>query len=1167
MSFKKILALDLGISSCGWAVTKYDDDTNQAVIDDFGVRLFEVPEKSDDHTSKALIRRSARSARRLKRRRVTRLKELKRLFENIGLLSVSEINNFYNPEISKMHSTVFLNQDQTKYFNPYEYRAKGLTNQLTPIELAVSILHICAHRGYENLFNPETGGDDAQISLDKEIDLNDPKKAYDNSIILGKKILGYDPINNTIAKTVAEVAIDPTILETKMVGTNNMINIRNNNKSEKKAQNQKFRFLFPRNALRIELEKILTEQQKYYSQLTDDVIANIRTVVFRQRDFEDGYGPLRFKNNRSDAMNNLKQRIETMLAQSNGEKTPGSKMLVKQLQAYKLFKPFTELVGKCTFYPDEKRFIKSSIVFSIYQLAVEISKFSNLIASQEQRKEFQTKVIINSLFDTEFLKNTKTRIKKMVESYGVDTTTTKNVKIFENVKDKPLEYIAIIKSVAADKFEKMKALGVENFDILSFIKQNIFDDDGLGKILNENITPRRRISAIESWAKDNDIAINEESLKAISTVAAKITTTSQLSKKAMLEVVEHFMNGEVAGVYQDKMKQIANEKMVDKLQNQSFLAPITDPDIVRNPVVFRALNESRKVLKALFKRYDKFDRINIETTRELGKSSDERNKLTSKMKKNENHNLELENELKKVGISVNATNRLKIKLWVSQNKKCPYSLREIPIEKLASEELQIDHIIPYSIYPNDSFDNKVLVYANENQEKGNMEAYRYIATSKKDVLSSYQKNITNLLSKNLISQTKFDLLTISKFGEEENREFISRNLNDTSYITRYIRNWLKVNIEAKFGKDSGITIQAIKGTITSRFRRNWLRNSGWGLDQKVREITPWHHAIDAIVLSQFKNEGSIAFAEDSILIGNINNSKEEDKVKQARIDEVLAKWSDASNYIWKHHVKNAEQKLLEIVKNKWTRNIYPLVKNLEDVVVQRMPIELEVVEEKRVHTITDTDEKGNKINKEMTLKNRVPKFARVIFPEEYMDKLKNVNGDFNRHYPCISYKENNKIKGDFRDSKNVVKKSTAFDANNKFNDEKYMLDVHGNIWETTKYYGVKVKIVDNKLQATWIKLIDVMKNKDLLKCEDGEFVIKKGTIVSYIDKNSGEKVYKHFQSKKNGQICANLIATVYEWDYKKSKLIFNEQNSYDSIGNWKDKLEVHKITILGYLRF
>jgi CRISPR-associated endonuclease Csn1 len=73
------------------------------------------------------------------------------------------------------------------------------------------------------------------------------------------------------------------------------------------------------------------------------------------------------------------------------------------------------------------------------------------------------------------------------------------------------------------------------------------------------------------------------------------------------------------------------------------------------------------------------------------------------------------------------------------------------------------------------------------------EAYRYIATSKKDVLSSYQKNITNLLSKNLISQTKFDLLMISKFGEEENREFISRNLNDTSYITRYIRNWLKVN--------------------------------------------------------------------------------------------------------------------------------------------------------------------------------------------------------------------------------------------------------------------------------------------------------------------------------------------------------------------------------------
>jgi aspartate carbamoyltransferase regulatory subunit len=76
-----------------------------------------------------------------------------------------------------------------------------------------------------------------------------------------------------------------------------------------------------------------------------------------------------------------------------------------------------------------------------------------------------------------------------------------------------------------------------------------------------------------------------------------------------------------------------------------------------------------------------------------------------------------------------------------------------------------------------------------------------------------------------------------------------------------------------------------------------------------------------------------------------------------------------------------------------------------------------------------------------------------------------------------------------------------------------------------------------------------MKNKDLLKCEDNEFVLKKGTIVSYIDKKTGKKVYKHFQAKNGASIYANLIGTVFESKPEKSKLIFDVQNSYDSISN------------------
>ncbi len=64
---KKILGLDLGISSLGWAISAFDEENNKWYIEDFGVRLWNPSEKK--YVSNAAKRREYRLQRRLIRKK------------------------------------------------------------------------------------------------------------------------------------------------------------------------------------------------------------------------------------------------------------------------------------------------------------------------------------------------------------------------------------------------------------------------------------------------------------------------------------------------------------------------------------------------------------------------------------------------------------------------------------------------------------------------------------------------------------------------------------------------------------------------------------------------------------------------------------------------------------------------------------------------------------------------------------------------------------------------------------------------------------------------------------------------------------------------------------------------------------------------------------------
>ena len=106
---ERILGLDIGISSLGWAVINYDktNSENNSIVKS-GVRIFTIAENPKTGESLALPRRNARSARRTIKRKKQRLKAIKNLFVKYLNLSKNELfskENIFNDKKDVSGST------------------------------------------------------------------------------------------------------------------------------------------------------------------------------------------------------------------------------------------------------------------------------------------------------------------------------------------------------------------------------------------------------------------------------------------------------------------------------------------------------------------------------------------------------------------------------------------------------------------------------------------------------------------------------------------------------------------------------------------------------------------------------------------------------------------------------------------------------------------------------------------------------------------------------------------------------------------------------------------------------------------------------------------------------------------------------------------------------
>ena len=132
-----VFGIDVGISSCGWAVVDRKGETIRGI----GSHCFEAAEKPSTHRLLNQIRREKRLSRRVVRRRKERIAKIRTFLEKKGVCE--------NCSPEHLHEVLF--GKEGKIFDVWRARVRGLDaggRGLSAEETAAVLLHLAHHRGY-----------------------------------------------------------------------------------------------------------------------------------------------------------------------------------------------------------------------------------------------------------------------------------------------------------------------------------------------------------------------------------------------------------------------------------------------------------------------------------------------------------------------------------------------------------------------------------------------------------------------------------------------------------------------------------------------------------------------------------------------------------------------------------------------------------------------------------------------------------------------------------------------------------------------------------------------------------------------------------------------------------------------------------------------------------
>ncbi len=283
---------------------------------------------------------------------------------------------------------------------------------------------------------------------------------------------------------------------------------------------------------------------------------------------------------------------------------------------------------------------------------------------------------------------------------------------------------------------------------------------------------------------------------------------------------------------------------------------------IANPTVHIGLNQVRTVVNALIKRYGHPSEVIVELARDLKQSQEQRKDEQKRQAENQHRNERMRTAIADLLHTsperVKSTDLQKMILWEElsfnvADRRCPYSGVQISAQMLFSEQVEIEHILPFSQTLDDSLNNKTVATRQANRIKGN----RTPAQAAAD-FEAQGWNTTDMLQRaSLMPKGKRYRFAQDGMAQwlSKDKSFLARALNDTRHLSRVAREYLSLICP----QDTRV----IPGRMTAMLRAKFGLNDILGLHGEKNRNDHRHHAVDACVIAVTDQAMLQRFANDS----------------------------------------------------------------------------------------------------------------------------------------------------------------------------------------------------------------------------------------------------------------------------------------------------------------
>ena len=580
-----------------------------------------------------------------------------------------------------------------------------------------------------------------------------------------------------------------------------------------------------------EMRRILENQGKYYPSLRENAEKIMKILSFRRPYFVGVIG------NKTHSVNKwYDQEVVGRAYPWNFEE------VVKYDRAEEKF--IEKLVGKCTYFPDEKVLPAESFLYSEYKVLNELNRikvdgknidpklkneiFRDLFMARGAKAKVTAKDLAEYLKDHGFRND--------LSAKDITGLTASNGTAFANTYKPYRDFSTLL----GDKF---RDADIPLYDKVIY-ELTVFSDaktreKRIKNILNIGAYTENDIKRI---SKLNYSGWGRFSRMALDTVTGAING----EPKTVIEVMRETTLGLMQIIWDEKYG--FKDKFIRQKETKTLSPAEIYEDIIRpaycSPAVKKGIYEAVKLIDEIVKIMGaKPRRIYVETThntdkKKKGKFTDTRvndlKKALESVEKDTENNIigkseldEIKEELRKYSDKIDNE---KVYLWFRQLGRCLYTGEPIEFEKIP--HCEVDHILPRSLIKDDSLENKALVKTIENQNKGDQKVLPEAVRKK-------MKPFWSLLHrKGLMGKKKFENLSRQTFSEEDVAGFIHRQLVETQQITKEVEKIL----EQAYGDPSlearEKTVRRVKARLSDEFKKA----IGY---YKVRDLNDLHHAKDA----------------------------------------------------------------------------------------------------------------------------------------------------------------------------------------------------------------------------------------------------------------------------------------------------------------------------------